>query len=312
MSLRAIVAAAFWLCVASLAYIFFSARLNTAPASGSFPARAPAATIDTTPRVGTAFTAPGGSSPPAAQWSPQDSPAVAARRWRDAADKRAFYDRALETGGGAYLHYAGKSLAACAAVNRLGVIGAEQRFASSQRADDPTLPRRIEAFRASIAGCEGFEARAVPAEDEAALFQRLLSSPDLVGRIYATKLWALTGSRGDEARAVLRQTVETRDAELLALVYPALVAREFASPDTAPKTEDIQNELDAWRWALCELGTDCSPASAYGRALCSGGGLCEWRRVDEIAAAAFPGANAERKDEIVARVRAGDWTKLGL
>jgi len=312
MSLRAIVAAAFWLCLAALAYIFFSARVGTPPASGSFPARAPADALNTMPRVEVPFAASSAAPSPPAQWSPQDSPAIAARRWREAADKRAFYDRALETGGGAYLHYAGKALAACSAVNRSGMIGAEQRFASSQRADDPALTRRIEAFRASLAGCEGFEARAVPAEDEAALFQRLLASPDLVGRIYATKLWALTGSRGEEARAVLRQTVETRDAELLALVYPALVAREFASPETAPKTEDIQNELDAWRWALCELGTDCSPASAYGRALCSGRGLCEWRRVDDIAAAAFPGATAERRDEIVARVRAGDWTKLGL
>lgn len=312
MTLRAIALAAFGLCVASLAYVFTSvddsARAPAAPRAPpgtSLVAAAPASRMNV-PH------APIEMRPAATPWSAQDAPSIVAQRWQAAADKREFYEHALRTGGGAYLHFAGKALAQCGAVNRLGVIGAEQRFGQTHRANDPTLPRRIEAFRASIAGCDGFEDRAVGSDEEAAIYQRLLSAGDLVGRIYANKLWALTAARNDEARATLVQALDSRDPEVLVLVYPAIVAREFASRAGEKAPDDMQDELDAWRWALCELGADCGPASPYGRSLCTGRGLCDWERIDEVAERAFPGATSERKHAIVAEVLAGDWSKLGL
>ena len=312
MTVRAIAIAAFGLCAAALVYVFMTARgpapfvaapiaRHSMPPAAALPSLRPAAPfawrLDST----------------AAPWSPQDAPAIVAQRWRASTNKREFFEHAVTTGGGAYLHFAGKALAACGSVNRLGVIGAEQRFGSSHRANDPSLPRRIEAFRASIAGCDAFESRVVGADEETALFQRLVASGDLVGRIYAHKLWALTAARNDDARATLVQALDARDPELLQMVYPAIVARGFAARGQGEAAaDDMQDELNAWRWALCDLGADCSPGSAYGRSVCAGRGLCEWRSVDEIAQAAYPGATAERRDEIVARVRAGDWSKLGL
>ena len=313
MTVRAIAIAAFGLCVAALAYVLMTARApmsfvaatvarDSMPLAAVLPALRPAEPFAR--RL---------DAPALAPWSPQDAPAIVAQRWHAAANKREFFERAVATGGGAYLHFAGKALAACGSVNRLGVIGAEQRFGSSHRASDPTLPRRIEAFRASIAGCDAFESRAVGADEESALFQRLVASGDLVGRIYAHKLWALTATRSEDARATLVQALDARDPELLQLIYPAIVARGFAARGQGETAaDDMQDELNAWRWALCDLGADCSPGSAQGRSLCAGRGLCEWASVDEIAQAAYPGATAERRDEIVARVRAGDWSKLGL
>src|SRR5438105_9239404 len=189
MTVRAIAIAAFGLCVAALAYVLMTARApasfvaatvarDSMPLAAALPALRPAEPFAR--RL---------DAPVLAPWSPQDAPAIVAQRWHAAANKREFFERAVATGGGAYLHFAGKALAACGSVNRLGVIGAEQRFGSSHRASDPTLPRRIEAFRASIAGCDAFESRAVGADEESALFQRLVASADLVGRIYAHKLW---------------------------------------------------------------------------------------------------------------------------
>ena len=311
MTLRAIVAAAIGLCVASLAYIATSVR---APAPLSPNSSGHAELPRMVPLVSAPMAALGTHGRDAATpWSPHDSASLVAQRWHSASDKREFYDQALRTGSGAYLHFAGKALAACGAVNRLGMIGAEQRFGATHRANDPTLTRRIEAFRASIAGCDGFEERPVSADEEAAILQRLVASGDLLGRIYKFKLWAPTAARGDDARATLVQALDARDPEILALVHQAIVAREFAQrPLSANGGDDMQDELDAWRWALCELGSDCAPRSAYGLALCSSRGLCDWSSVDEVAAKLYPGATAKRKDEIVARVRAGDWSKLGL
>jgi hypothetical protein len=314
MTLRAIALGAFGLCVASLAYVFTSVRdpapATVVPLAGE--RAAPSVSVASAPRM-SAPRAPVDIRPPEAAWSAQDPPAVVAQRWQEAADKRDFYERALATGGGAYLHFAGKALAQCGAVNRLGVIGAEQRFGSTHRANDPSLPRRIEAFRASIAGCDGFEAHAVGGDEENTIYQRLLAAGDLVGRIYAYKLWALSAARSDEARATLVQALDSRDPELLALVYPAVVAREFAARvGEAKAPTDMQDELDAWRWALCDLGADCGPASAYGRSLCVGRGLCDWGTIDEVAEKVFPGATSERKHAIVAGVLARDWSKLGL
>src|SRR5262249_3850320 len=161
------------LCAASLAYVFTSvdeaARAPVAALAqprASFVAAAPPA------RAGMAR-APMDVRAPLAAGSAQDSPAVVAERRRGRAGHGGGFERALRTGGGAYLHFAGKALAQCGAVNRLGVIGAEQRFGSTHRANDPALPRRIEAFRASIAGCDGFEARAVGSDEEAAIYERL-------------------------------------------------------------------------------------------------------------------------------------------
>ena len=312
MSLRAIAVAALGLCVAGLAFVFTSVRDPAAVAAARSSAALPSP--GTTAARAWAPFPPGGENRAApTPWSRSDPASVVAERWHAARDKREFFDHALRTGGGAYLHFAGKALAACGAVNRLGVIGAEQRFGATHGANDPTLTRRIESFRASIGGCDGFEARPVAAEEEAQIYQRLLASADIVGRIYAYKLWALSAARNDEARATLAQALDSRDPELLALVYPALVAREFAEQAPGAKvSEDMQDELDAWRWALCELGTDCRPASAYGRSLCANHGLCEWQAIDDVAERMFAGATRSRKDEIVASVLAGDWSKLGL
>ena len=152
MTLRAIALAAFGLCVASLAYVFTSVDGARAPAPRAQPGTSSAAAAPA-PRL-SAPRAPIEIRPAAAPWSALDAPSIVAQRWQAAADKRDFYEHALRTGGGAYLHFAGKALAQCGAVNRLGVIGAEQRFGQTHRANDPTLPRRIEAFRASIAGCD--------------------------------------------------------------------------------------------------------------------------------------------------------------
>jgi hypothetical protein len=61
---------------------------------------------------------------------PDESAVVVARRLRIASDHRAFYDRALETGGGAHLHMALEAVTQCAWVNGSSAILAEQRMAA--------------------------------------------------------------------------------------------------------------------------------------------------------------------------------------
>src|SRR2546421_12308363 len=111
MSVRAIAAAAFALCVTALSYVFMTAR---DPASRVGQPRAfqpmPAMTAMPSPRSG-ALPAPSFDiRPETAAWSPHDSPAIVAQRWHEARNKREFFERALATGGGAYLHFAGKAL----------------------------------------------------------------------------------------------------------------------------------------------------------------------------------------------------------
>lgn len=314
MHMRLIVAAGIAMLVASLCVVFMGTRERPTLASS------PQTLGMTTDRLRPVLPAWEPEAAPAATvasdaWSLHDAPAQVAQRWREAKDKRAFFDRAVEAGGGAYLHFAGKALAACGNVNRLGVIGAEQGLASMHRVDDPAFSTRLAAFRVATRGCEAFEARPVTEEEEAALLRRLLESPDLVGRIYAHKLWALTAETHDAARESAREAIESGDPELLQLVHPALAARHFAARGRDAREaigEDMRDELSAWRWALCELGLDCTSAGAFGRSLCIAGGKCDWESVDEIAAASFPGASARRKDALVAAVRSRDWGALGL
>src|SRR6266851_2627848 len=101
MTVRAIAVAAFGLCVAALVYVFMSARAPApfvvAPiARQSVPSAAALPAL----RAATPFAWRLDSAEAAAPWSPQDAPAIVARRWHESANKREFFERAVATGGG--------------------------------------------------------------------------------------------------------------------------------------------------------------------------------------------------------------------
>jgi hypothetical protein len=253
------------------------------------------------------------------EWKPGDLPAVAARRFAEAPDKRAFYDRALKVGGGAWLMQAGTALEECSIVSAYGMVGAEQAIAA--RGLDA---RRMAAFKEQIRGCEGFETRRVEAAERVALAKRLREQGDLASRAYALQPGAvITPAQQTGAQLLALEALSTGDAYLVSELAQYFAFRQtglLGSPRIAssadPRIEAMQSERDAWTWAACELGMDCGPGSINGRRVCIEMAKCDWKSFDEIAGDVFAASGKPvpraRKDEIVAALRAKDWSKLGF
>lgn len=264
------------------------------------------------------------AGPASEEWKADDLPATAARRLAEARDKRAFYDRALKVGGGAYLVQARAVLDQCSIVSRYGMAGAEQAMVSRGIQDGAHYAERVASFRAHIEGCEGFETRKVGSQDYVALLKRIREQDDLASRAYSLRPGALTTPQLQTGAQLLAlKALDTGDAYLLNELAQYFAFRQaglLGSPRLAssadPRIDAMQSERDAWIWAACELGVDCGPTSANGRRVCFEMAKCEWKNIGEIAGDIFapPGKAPprERKDEIVAAVRTRDWTKLGF
>lgn len=326
MPLRTIAAASALVFLVAIAYVFLSARdpsvAVSARVADSHASAAPA--VDSSPGE------PGRSATPVAaaarvaqgEWSPQDMPAIVARRWREARDKREFFDRAVEVGGGAHLHFALETLQRCRVVNEYGMVGAEQDMNSRIPANDPARARRLEAYRSFIQGCEGFEMRKVNRQEMESITRRLYEQGDATGKAYNLRPYPDAAAEYDEVRATAVELLETADPYVLQLLVPYLAARkagnltwaQFVSSD--PAIEAVNREMNAWSLALCELGLDCSSTGNYGNLHCFAIGKCDWKAIDEIAPSLYTGGVATplpgRREEIVAAVRAHDWSKLGL
>lgn len=253
------------------------------------------------------------------EWKAADLPAVAARRLAAATDKRAFYDRAVSTGGGAHLMQAAEALDQCAAVGRFGMVGAEQMAAGRGIAAE-----RLAAFREQIKGCEGFETRKLEIRERDAILKRAGEQQDLVSRAIALRPdTLLTPEAQTGAQLVALQALATGDAYLLtelaqyfAFRQAGLLGAPRIGSSADPRIDAMLVERDAWIWAGCELGVDCGPASANGRRVCIEMAKCDWKKIDDIAAEVFGDTGKaslrERKDAIVAAVRGRDWAKLGF
>jgi hypothetical protein len=243
-------------------------------------------------------------APPVEEWKSTDLPATVARRMRDAADKRAFYDRAVSVGGGAHLMMARLAASRCREVTGLGMVGAQQDAARMIPANDPDFETRMAAARSLIAGCEGFEMLPIAAADLDALDKRLAQETDLTARAFA--LSRETRLRED-SKILARELVETGDPWMLRLVSYHLVngflTRAPLSGMTQERVKEGEREIYAWTWAVCELGFDCGAESDIALAACLHGN-CKPKPPEE-------GVRI-RKDEIVAAVRARDWKTLGL
>lgn len=320
MRLRSIVVASAAMLAAALAFVMSTPReARVAVRRAARPDVAAVPAIGPAPRREAASGA-AAVTPTRDEWSADDLPAKVAERFRQAKDKREFFDRAAKAGGGANLYFALQAAGQCSFVNGLGMVGAEQDWASRVPADDPLYERRMRAYRESIAGCDGFERRQVSRQELSAIAKRMYAAADPMGRAHNLRPYPDDAARYDEERPELRRLLDTRDAYVIGQLVPYLAARAAGNVTWSQVIADdrrlkaIEAEKNAWRWALCDLGEDCTPEGLHGRSSCFGLGLCDWKSIDEIAPTWFSATPAirARRDEIVAAVRAGDWEKLGL
>jgi hypothetical protein len=252
------------------------------------------------------------------EWKTTDLPAVVAARMYASKDKRAFFDQAMKMGGGAYLMMAREAYMLCRNVAMLGPVRAEQNVA---RRGGPQYAQQIAAHRALYGGCDGFHSKPVDSQEAWKRFAEVALQDDTAGRLHATMRRKWNAESHEEIAGQLRQYIDIGDPYLLERVGHRITIHRSGLDERVRMTadEDSRRMLDeaAWRWALCELGKDCSPQSPFGQSVCAARGVCEWRELDEIAEhihhplQLVPGVR-ERKDEIVAAVRARDWAKLGL
>jgi hypothetical protein len=203
------------------------------------------------------------------------------------------------------------------------MVGAEQ-FLVSGIADSPGYAQRLAAFRAHIKGCEGFETRKVDPAEHMRISRRVSEQTDLAAQAYKLRPTTLTTPELQAgAQDLALRALDTGDAYLLtelasyfALRQVGLLGAPRIASSADPRIDAMQRERDAWIWASCELGVDCGPASANGRRVCFEMGKCDWRSIDDVAQDLFADSARnlprERKDEIVAAIRARDWAKLGF
>jgi len=324
LGLRSIAAAGAVLFAAAIAFILSTSSDAPVATRRASVAEAPASSAPANPSMPFTRGAPRPATMARAEgeWSPDDPPLKVAQRYREAKDKREFFDRAVKVGGGANLAFALEALNRCSKVNQLGMVGAEQDMIARISVNDPARDKRLESYRGFIRGCEGFQMRRVSRQETMELNRRLYESDDPMGRATNLRAYPDKAESYDEQAAAARELLETRDPYILKLAAPYLAGRragrltweQFVAG--GPAVDAFNREVNAWSLALCELGLDCGPSGPYGPIPCFSVGKCEWSGVDEIApllatsggVAPAPG----RKDEIVAAVRAGDWAKLGL
>ena len=225
------------------------------------------------------------------EWNSADPAPVVGRRLRMAKDKRAFVDRAVAVGGGGHLYVARQAIDQCYPMREAGMAGAEKRFANAYLRDDPQAERRLEAFRALIAGCEGFEQRPVTNAEYAAIQNGINVQYESVAQAQA-----LHRLEAEEARRVARQLIETGDPVVIGWVAFHLARRN--------PHKDFETEQRAWAYAVCELGIQCVAGGIREQHDCAYRGYCDDPMADERL--------RKSKDELVAAVRDRDWARLGL
>jgi hypothetical protein len=237
------------------------------------------------------------------EWKTSDPVTVVARRLRITKDKRAFVDRAVAVGGGGHLYVARQVIDQCFPMREVGMAGAEKQFANAYLRGDPQNERRLEAFRALIAGCEGFEQRPIANAEYAAIQNGISVQYESVAR--ASTLYRL---EAEEARRVSRQLIEAGDPVVIGWIGFWVMHRKGAAMGPMRTDEarykDYETEQRAWSYALCELGVECVAGGAREKHDCAYQGYCDDPLADERL--------RKVKDELVAAIRNRDWTRLGL
>jgi hypothetical protein len=237
------------------------------------------------------------------EWNSADPATVVGRRLRMAKDKRAFVDRAVAVGGGGHLYVARQAIDQCHAMRETGMAGAERRFAEAYLRGDPQGDRRLEAFRAFIEGCEGFEQRPVTKAEYAAIQNGINVQYESVARAQA--LFRLDA---EEARHVARRLIETGDPVVIGWVGFYVSHRKGAAMGAMrtdePRYKDYETEQRAWGYALCELGIQCVAGGVREQYDCAYRGYCDDPMADERL--------RQVKGELVTAIRDRDWARLGL
>ncbi|APV49562.1 hypothetical protein BWI17_07650 [Betaproteobacteria bacterium GR16-43] len=240
-----------------------------------------------------------------------------ARRYKAAKDLREFYDKALAAGGMANVWYALSALARCSEVGRLGIVGMEQRFAS-YGGEDPSDPIRRDVWRQWMEPCRAFETRPAPAGEMQRVIAKLKETPGLVAEGFRR-----FGENvpPEEQRAFERAIVDSNEGDLIFSFGTTHVLRapvkNYASVEEAQAASRASTlELHAWGLATCELGRDCTRGSDAWVNVCFVSGDCSDNNAEALAtktlgAEALPQVRA-RKDEVVAAIKARNWTALGL
>ncbi|QJR12780.1 hypothetical protein DSM104443_03873 [Usitatibacter rugosus] len=250
-------------------------------------------------------------------WSAMDSVSTAGSRFRDSKDLRAFFDRAKEVGGSAYLYYATKARGRCLNVILLGNMKTEQMMASGPEGQDTV---RMAAWREWSAPCARFEGYAISQEEGNQLYQRLRDADEgPAAQFFKASVTS------DQHKGLVRGALESGSPELADLVAPRIAylakdppPRGATEAETKAYAKWVQAEQTSWKLAVCELGAYCGRGSETWIAACMATGECgegNYRRPYRYffyATVADLQAIAARRDAIVEAVRARDWAALGL
>ena len=259
----------------------------------------------------------------APSWGPRDSAALVARRFRDARDKRAFFEGAAAAGGGANLYFARVAATDCLMVSLRGMVGAEQSFAQGMMSADPAYQDRLVAFRRQISGCRGFEAAPVTPAQLAELGQRLEELDDpLVQPRKLALLVAQSASGREAALELASRLVSDGDPFVIRQLPMTMASLRFGSPrygdapEKRAQREAWDREAAAWDLASCALGFDCVDSEGRSDYHCIWSGECGPIDPEQLALAPIPAdqraAVLKRRDEIVQAIRAREWGALGI
>lgn len=259
----------------------------------------------------------------AAAWSPRDPAAVVARRFREAQDKRAFFEGAAAAGGGANLYFARVAATDCLMVSVRGMVGAEQSFAQVMMNADPTFHERLQAFRRQISGCRGFEAAPVMPAQLTELGRRLeeLDEPIVLPR-KLERLVAQQSSGREAALDLAKRLVADADPFVIRQLPMTMASLRFGmprygdAPERRLQREAWDRESVAWDLASCALGFECVDSDGRSDYLCIWSGECGPINPEQVALAPIPAEQRatvlERRDAIVRAIRAREWTALGI
>lgn len=286
---------------------------STSAASAADPVPAPAPSATSTPAT-------------ASSWKPEDAPAVVAQRFRDAKDRRAFYDQALRTGGGAHLHFAALAYGACQVVQG-GAVAMEQRFLSQLPSSAPNYAERHAALRESLEKCRGFEGFPFSGEMSQKLYEQKYAYGDplsLAARLVRPAAPVVTNGEAVRAaqRTSARELLAGGDPYVFMELYP--LASRAQVPSAAciaagkcAALEDSFNEARAWRLVAIDNGMydaeedlrlvacawlgECKPMTPVDFVRREGG--MTPAQVDRILA---------RRDQIADAYRRKDWAGLGF
>lgn len=259
----------------------------------------------------------------AAAWSPRDPAALVARRFREAKDKRAFFEGAAAAGGGANLYFARVAATDCLMVSVRGMVGAEQSFTQGMMSTDPAYHDRLQAFRRQISGCRGFEAAPVTPAQLTELGQRLeeLDDPIVLPRKLAL-LVAQASSGRETALELAKRLVADGDPFVIRQLPMVMASLRFGmprygdAPERRLQREAWDRESAAWDLASCALGFECVDSDGRSDYLCIWSAECGPINPEQVALGPIPAEQRstvlERRDAIVQAIRAREWGALGI